>query len=627
MSAISIGSYTIPVLRAAALVIGAGAAGLNAADELAARGVDTLVAADRLLGGTSRNAGSDKQTYYKLTLSGDAPDSVGDLARTFFAGGGMHGDTAYALAALSARSFLKLVQLGVPFPHNEWGEFIGYKTDHDPHKRATSAGPLTSRFMAEALARSVAARGVRTREGLTLLSLVRDHGRVCGALFYDADTPARPLLAVCAPRVVLATGGPATLYGHSVFPPEQRGGSGAALLAGARASNLCYWQYGLASTRVRWNLSGSFQQALPAYVDAGSNAFLRPHFADDGDMLDSVFLKGYQWPFDARKLRGSSRVDMAVHAAGERGSTFLDFTKETPGALTSLGAEARTYLANCGALVDMPIERLRRINPEAIEFYRGHGIDLAREPLEMAVCAQHANGGLAVDAWWRTSLPGLYAAGECAGAFGAYRPGGSALNETQVGSLRAAQHIAAHAMPPALTEDAFAARVREDARDALAFFERATRGQGGAWDAAPLLTELRARFSRVAGHVRDVDAMSAMLARVRELWPRVHEAPDRPQRAPEAIALRDALACYAATLPAMLAQAERGGAAGHCVRGKAPGDAVDDAAYESRLPDARADQALPYAEARMPLRPLPEGDGWFETEWAKYREARVFGEA
>ena len=44
-----------------------------------------------------------------------------------------------------------LVELGVPFPSNEYGEFVGYKTDHDPASRATSAGPLTSKFMTEKL--------------------------------------------------------------------------------------------------------------------------------------------------------------------------------------------------------------------------------------------------------------------------------------------------------------------------------------------------------------------------------------------------------------------------------------------------------------------------------------------
>ena len=57
------------------------------------------------------------------------------------------GDLALCEAAGSAQCFFKLVQLGVPFPRNEMGEFVGYQTDHDLRRRASSAGPLTSRYM------------------------------------------------------------------------------------------------------------------------------------------------------------------------------------------------------------------------------------------------------------------------------------------------------------------------------------------------------------------------------------------------------------------------------------------------------------------------------------------------
>ena len=130
-------------------VIGAGAAGLNAMDELLARGADVVLLADDIGGGASVNSGSDKQTYYKLSLAGGELDSVEAMAETFFSGGGMRGCHARAMAANSARSFLKLALLGVPFPKNEWGEYVGYRTDHDATLRATSAGPLTSKMMAE----------------------------------------------------------------------------------------------------------------------------------------------------------------------------------------------------------------------------------------------------------------------------------------------------------------------------------------------------------------------------------------------------------------------------------------------------------------------------------------------
>ena len=57
------------------------------------------------LSGTSRNTGSDKQTYYKLSLAGDTPDSVRDLAGVLFHGECVDGDLALCEAALSAPCF------------------------------------------------------------------------------------------------------------------------------------------------------------------------------------------------------------------------------------------------------------------------------------------------------------------------------------------------------------------------------------------------------------------------------------------------------------------------------------------------------------------------------------------
>ena len=83
------------------------------------------------------------------------------------------------------------------------------------------------------------------------------------------------------------------------------------------------------------------------------------------------------------------------------------------------------------------------MNPGAIELYRDHGIDIAREPLEIAVCAQHNNGGLAGNHWWESiNIKHLFPVGEVNGSHGVYRPGGSALNAGQVGGFRAAEFIA-----------------------------------------------------------------------------------------------------------------------------------------------------------------------------------------
>ena len=138
--------------RSDVIIVGSGAAGLNAAIALKKQGIqDVTVLTEGLTFGTSRNTGSDKQTYYKLTSSGTTPDSVRQMAQTLFDGGCVDGDIALAEAAVSTRAFFHLVDIGVPFPCNRYGEYVGYKTDHDPFKRGISAGPLTSRYMTERL--------------------------------------------------------------------------------------------------------------------------------------------------------------------------------------------------------------------------------------------------------------------------------------------------------------------------------------------------------------------------------------------------------------------------------------------------------------------------------------------
>lgn len=87
---------------------------------------------------------------------------------------------------------MKLVNLGVPFPCNEYGEFVGYQTDHDHSGRATSAGPYTSKYMTEALERAVLEKGIPILEGLTAFHLFTLHGRVTGLAASTKPEKARP---------------------------------------------------------------------------------------------------------------------------------------------------------------------------------------------------------------------------------------------------------------------------------------------------------------------------------------------------------------------------------------------------------------------------------------------------
>ena len=85
-SVLYLNNNIIPVLSLDAVIIGSGCAGFNAADSLYKLGrKDIAIVSEGINMGTSRNTGSDKQTYYKLSLGGDVPDSVSKLTEDLFA--------------------------------------------------------------------------------------------------------------------------------------------------------------------------------------------------------------------------------------------------------------------------------------------------------------------------------------------------------------------------------------------------------------------------------------------------------------------------------------------------------------------------------------------------------------
>lgn len=433
-----------------AVIIGTGCAGYNCADWLHTFGYTNIaIITEGRLKGTSRNTGSDKQTYYKMSLAGDNADSVYEMAKTLFDGGAMDGDVAICEAANSIRSFMKLANLGVDFPTNEYGEYVGYKTDHDPFCRATSIGPYTSKKMTEVLEDAVMEKNIKILDDYQVVKILTDNGKATGLI--AISTKDYKFITIKAPHIVLATGGPAAVYFDSVYPTSHTGSTGLAYEAGASLTNLAEWQYGLASTDFRWNVSGTYQQVLPRYISIDEEGvereFLLDYFSSPAEALKNVFLKGYEWPFDVRKIHGSSYVDLIVYMETviKNRKVYMDFTREPTGlenGFDVLDEVSYQYLANSDALIELPIERLRKMNPGAISLYHDHGIDITKEPLRVAVCAQHNNGGVRIDSNWQTTIEGLYAIGEAAGSLGIFRPGGSALNSCQVGGLRAATHIA-----------------------------------------------------------------------------------------------------------------------------------------------------------------------------------------
>ena len=458
--------HRVPIYACGTVIMGSGAAGLRAAVELKRRGTDVAVITQSAWGGTSACSGSDKQTLHTANTS-DRGDNFKEMARAIRAGGAMDEDTAYVEAVGSVRAMASLQYLGLPLPQDGFGGTLRYQTDHDDVGRATSCGPRTSRLMVKVLASEAVrlvipffnqATGVRI-----LVEGSHEQRRVAGLLAVrpksqSRDNPYGLTLFRCG-ALVVAAGGPGELYRDSVFPNGCFGSLGLALEAGVDLVNLTESQFGIGTRRegFPWNLSGTYVQAMPyVYSVDGQGVehnFLSDYYRTTQELVSNIFRKGYQWPFHATRMLdfGSSLVDLAITRENQAGRrVFMDFNRnpepvpgDLPFSLDRLDADVAAYLGRAGAKQDLPIDRLRHMNPLSIELYLRYKVDIRRDPLEFAVNNQHMNGGIAVDSWGRSSLAGLYAIGEAAGTHGVTRPGGAALNAGQVLGTRAAEHIAA----------------------------------------------------------------------------------------------------------------------------------------------------------------------------------------
>lgn len=634
----------IPVKRYHTIIVGTGAAGYAATDCLYRYGVtDIAIVTEGRTMGTSRNTGSDKQTYYKLTLCGEQQDSVRDMAKTLFSGQCMDGEHALAESALSVKRFLKLADLGVPFPTNRYGEYVGYKTDHDPKQRAASIGPYTSRAMTQALEKAVLAESIPIYDQMQVVQILTDcgvcHGVVCLSL-NELEKTQYPFQIFLSEFVIYATGGPAGIYRDSVYPESQHGASGVAFIAGAAGKNLTEWQYGIASVKPRWNVSGSYMQALPRFISVDQDGrdereFLQDYLKEEDSILEKIFLKGYEWPFDVKKLEnGSSLVDMAVYLeiVKNKRRVFLDYTRNPLKEKLDYQRLPKTvfdYLRRVDALYDLPFERLLAMNEPAVQFYRDYGIDLKKDRLEIAVCAQHNNGGLSVDLWWQTNIQDLFAIGEAAGTHGVYRPGGSALNAGQVGAERAALFILRHPDK----KNKMSGKILEKQVNVLCEFTDKVMGKQST--VTQIQNSISSNMSEVAAILRKPDDIRRNLERVEWLlkyWKKNIKITSAKELR-EAFLVRDMLISQRLYLFAMKDYIEQGGKSrGSAVYCQATKDVdsqknifntvyyeADTGEKGNIIQEVYLKNGIPYSRYRL-VNPIPEDEEAFEKVWKKYRE-------
>ena len=436
------------------LVIGGGCAALRAA--IAAKEANprlrVALATKGRLGksGVTANACSDRMAFHAAL---DHTEPGGDDAWKYHADdiyriGGMVSDRKLAevLARGGKEAFGYLDALGVPFVKKN-GLADQFVTDGSEFARACYTGPKTALHIEEALVRKFLTLAVDVFEFTAIHKLLVKEGAMTGALGLNTREKAadKVLLAFAVPAIIVATGGAGLIYGHHVFPAGMTGdGYAMAYEAGAALVNMEFIQIGMASTKTKFNCSGSMMRAIPRLINDAGDEILVRYFAGGtppANRFNNLFKKGASWPVSWEHK--THMIDIALYKERQRGDkVYLDYGRNPGGfSFDMLTPENRTrYMSEIRNDVgeedrrQSPLRRLMEINPESIQWFKERGIDLAKGDLiEVAECAQHFQGGVKIDEQARTTVPGLWAAGETAGGqHGANRPGGNALLDCQV---------------------------------------------------------------------------------------------------------------------------------------------------------------------------------------------------
>ena len=264
---------------------------------------------------------------------------------------------------------------------------------------------------------------------------------------------------------------------------------------------------------------------------------------------------------------------------------------------------------------------------------------LRSAPLEVAVCAQHNNGGLAGDVWWESeNLAHLFPIGEVNGSHGVSRPGGAALNAGQVAGFRVAGRIAHRYADWTVDRVAIYAAANEAVAETRAWLARCATAPRP-WQAER--AELQHRMTRYGAHIRSQVELPAAVAAAWAQYARLESAGcayEGPAGLAEALRNRQLCYAHAVYLEAMSFALQSGvGSRGSAIALHPEGlplhaalddswrMAPEDRVFRGQVLETVARGVGDVTSAWAPVRPIPDGDLWFETVWARFQSGEVFG--
>lgn len=463
------------------LVIGSGIAGLRAALALVPHGrVLIITKADPDAGSTGFAQGG----IAAAVGADDSPDL--HAADTIGAGDGLCDAAAVeVLVGEGPRYVHELIEWGAAFDRDSSGRLALAREAAHSVRRVLHARDATGREIARTL-------GQRLRGDSNLT--VRDHcvatralvedGVVRGARFVDASGATGEARARAT---LVATGGAGHVFRETTNPPVATGdGVALAFLAGARVADLEFVQFHPTAL----NIAGAPRHLL--------SEALRGEGARLINNRGERFMSRYE---AAQELAPRDRVARAIVREAER-----------------------TGATVCLTMAHLPPAEVRAKFPLITELCRSVGLDLATDPIPVSPAAHYVMGGIKMDLEGRTSLPGLFAAGEaaCTGVHGANRLASNSLLEGLVFGARAGAAMRAFAGNATRgTKVAFAKQPPSPSSDP----------SGDSFTLPIDEAEIRALMWSSAGIFRDREGLTRVLSTLDPLWQIAATALDAGARA------------------------------------------------------------------------------------------------
>ncbi|MGO9776272.1 MAG: L-aspartate oxidase [Terracidiphilus sp.] len=438
------------------LVMGAGVAGLRAAVELARHGEVLVV---------TKESVAESNTHYAqggiaVAMEGDA-DVALHLDDTVNAGDGLvYRPAAQALVAEGPVRVAELIEWGAAFD-SEAGELLrtregAHSLPRILHANGDATGAEISRSLA-AFAR--VHKRIRFAEWTIVTGLVVADGRVIAADLLNCERrPQRVLERVGARAVLVAAGGAGQVYSDTTNPAVATGdGIALAAAAGAALADMEFYQFHPTAL----SLTGAPRFLLSEAL-RGEGAILRN---DRGER----FMHRYH------PLLELAPRDVVARAITREGMG------SKPGELRVVHLDMRAVQG-----ID-----LRHRFPGISALLAKYSLDLSRDLIPVRPAAHYLMGGIRTDLFGRTTLPGLYAAGEaaCTGVHGANRLASNSLLEGLVFGARAAQSMLDDALALQAADVPQSVPVSLTAAEQARLEEIITSLQAAMWAYAGLLRE------------------------------------------------------------------------------------------------------------------------------------------